>query len=286
MRDDISTRIKNALPKMSKSQKKIAEAVLSDHGRIAYMTASKLAAAVGTSESTVVRFAIELGYEGYPEFQGAVMELVRASLTPNQRIEMTNALIGDSDVLDSVMGSDIAKIKYTLEHTDRRAFENATNAIVNAKSIYVIGARSSLAIAQFFAHNLSLIFDNVKLITASSESEVFEQTISLDSKDVLFAVSFPRYSTRVIHAVDFAKSRGAKVIALTDSPASPISENADFLLTAQSDMASFVDSLVAPLSITDALIVAIARAKQTEIRERFDALEKIWDDYNVYAKRK
>lgn len=286
MKNDISLIIRNAMPTMSKSQKKIADVILKNYDKVAYMTATKLAAIAEISESTVVRFAIELGYNGYPDFQRALQELARTNLTPNQRIALTNLRIGDSDVLDKLMTSDMEKIKHTLENIDKESFGKAVEAITEARMIYIIGARSSHSIAQFLAHNLMMIFDNVKFIQESSESEIFEQAISIGEKDVLFAVSFPRYSTRVIHAVNFAHSRKARVVALTDSPASPIAEDADFLLTAQSDMAAYVDSLVAPLSLVNALIVSITRKKQDEIKERFDSLECIWDDYNVYAKKK
>ena len=286
MKNDISEIMRENYAKMSKSHKKIADFILKSYDWAAYMTATKLAASAGVSESTVVRFAIELGYEGYPEFQRALQDMARTNLTPNQRIALTNMRIGDSSVVERVMNSDIDKIKYTLEHISNADFDGAVDAITEARRIYIIGARSSSAIAQFFAHNLMMIFDNVKFIQESSESEIFEQAISIGDKDVMFAISFPRYSNRVIHAVNFAASRGAKVVSLTDSEMSPIAENASYLLTAQSDMASYVDSLVAPLSLVNALIVSITRKKQAEIKERFDNLENIWDDFNVYAKRK
>ena len=286
MKNDISEIMRENYAKMSKSHKKIADFILKSYDWAAYMTATKLAVSAGVSESTVVRFAIELGYEGYPEFQHALQDMARTNLTPNQRIALTNMRIGDSSVVERVMNSDIDKIKYTLEHISNADFDGAVDAITEARRIYIIGARSSSAIAQFFAHNLMMIFDNVKFIQESSESEIFEQAISIGDKDVMFAISFPRYSNRVIHAVNFAASRGAKVVSLTDSEMSPIAENASYLLTAQSDMASYVDSLVAPLSLVNALIVSITRKKQAEIKERFDNLENIWDDFNVYAKRK
>jgi DNA-binding MurR/RpiR family transcriptional regulator len=286
MKNDISEIMRENYAKMSKSHKKIADFILKSYDWAAYMTATKLAVSAGVSESTVVRFAIELGYEGYPEFQRALQDMARTNLTPNQRIALTIMRIGDSSVVERVMNSDIDKIKYTLEHISNADFDGAVDAITEARRIYIIGARSSSAIAQFFAHNLMMIFDNVKFIQESSESEIFEQAISIGDKDVMFAISFPRYSNRVIHAVNFAASRGAKVVSLTDSEMSPIAENASYLLTAQSDMASYVDSLVAPLSLVNALIVSITRKKQAEIKERFDNLENIWDDFNVYAKRK
>ncbi len=285
MANDIAQKIADAAPKFSKGQRKIAEAILHHYDKAAYMTAAKLGDMVGVSESTVVRFAIELGFPGYPELQKSVQELVRAKLTPNQRIEVTNSRIGDGDVLENVLYSDISKIKYTLEHIDRRVFQDAIQSILRAKHIYIIGARSSASLASFLNFNLSLIFDNVKFVQPTSTSEVFEQMLDIDSGDVILAISFPRYSTKIINAVRYAKSRGASVIALTDSQLSPIANEATHVLAAQSDMASFVDSLVAPLSIINAILVAIAKERQTELHARFERLEHVWDEYDVYAKQ-
>ncbi len=285
MSNDITQRILSSNKRFSKGQKRIAEAILNNYDKAAYMTAARLGEMVGVSESTVVRFAIELGFDGYPELQKAVQELVRAKLTPNQRIEVTNLRIGDGDVLDSVLYSDISKIKYTLEHIDREGFSNAIKSILHAEHIYIIGARSSASLASFLNFNLSLIFDNVKFVQPTSTSEVFEQMLDVDTNDVIIAISFPRYSTKIINAVRYAKSRGASVIALTDSLLSPIAGDATHVLAAQSDMASFVDSLVAPLSIINAILVAIAKERQTELHERFERLENVWDEYNVYAKQ-
>ncbi len=285
MANDIAQKIAETSSHFSKGQRKIAEAILNNYDKAAYMTAAKLGEMVGVSESTVVRFAIELGYVGYPELQKAIQELVRAKLTPNQRIEVTNSRIGDGDVLDSVLYSDISKIKYTLEHIDRAVFHDAIRDILSAKHIYIIGARSSASLASFLNFNLSLVFDNVKLVQPTSTSEVFEQMLDIDEGDVIIAISFPRYSTKIINAVRYAKSRGASVIALTDSLLSPIAGEATHVLAAQSDMASFVDSLVAPLSIINAILVAIAKERQSELHERFDRLERVWDEYDVYAKQ-
>lgn len=280
----ISQRIKKMYPSLSKGHKKIANAVLNEYETVAYMTASSLANKVGVSESTVVRFAGVIGYEGYSEFQRAVEELAKTKLTPNQRIDMTKKRIGKSDVLESVMHSDMSKIKHTLDRLDRDAFYKGVDAILAAKSIYLIGARSSEPIAKILSYNLSLIFDNVKFINASSTAEVFEQMLSLDQDDVLVAFSFPRYSSRVANAVKFANSKGAKTVAITDSDISPLAKYADFLLLAQSDMASFMDSLVAPISIINALIIEITSRCEKDIRRRFDKLEDIWNEYNIYTK--
>ena len=285
MAADISERIRAVYSTLSKGQKKIANAVLNDYDKVAYLTAAKLGEMVGVSESTVVRFADELGFEGYSQFQLAVQELVRIKLTPNQRIEITKQRIGHGDVIDNTMESDINKIKYTLEHLDRQAFSEAVDAILSAKRIYITGARNSEPIARLLSYNLSLIFDNVKLVAPTSSAEVFEQMYSVNGDDVVIAFSFPRYSSKMINGIRFARQKDAKVIVVTDSDVSPIAEFANCLLIAQSDMASFMDSLVAPLSIINAIVVEITSRREKEIRERFDALEKLWDEYEIYAKR-
>ena len=259
--------------------------MLNEYEKVAYMTAANLGKHVGVSESTVVRFADELGFEGYSQFQLAVQELVRIKLTPNQRIEITKQRIGRGDVIDNTMESDIAKIKYTMERLDRKAFSDAVDAILEAKNIYITGARSSEPIARHLAYNLSLIFDNVKFVIPTSSAEVFEQMYSIGEEDVVIAFSFPRYSSKMINGIKFARQKNAKVIVFTDSEVSPIAEFAHCLLIAQSDMASFMDSIVAPLSIINAIVIEITSRREREITERFDALEKLWDEYEVYAKR-
>ena len=285
MATDISQRIRNSYSTFSKGQKKIANAILNDYDKAAYMTAAKLGLLVGVSESTVVRFANELGFEGYSEFQRAVQELVRTKLTPNQRIEVTKQRLGSGDILENVMESDINKIRYTLDRIDRDAFYSAVDAILSAKNIYVMGARSTESLALVLKYNLSLIFDNVKFITPTSTAEVFEQMFSIGAEDVLIAFSFPRYSSKMVNAVKYARQNNSKVVVFTDSEISPLAEFATSLITAQSDMASFMDSLVAPISIINAIIVEITRRREKEITERFDRLEKVWDEFDVYTKR-
>ncbi len=285
MATDISQRIKNAYATFSKGQKKIANAILNDYDKAAYMTAAKLGNLVGVSESTVVRFANELGFEGYSEFQRAVQELVRTKLTPNQRIEVTKKRLGTGDILENVMESDINKLRYTVERLNREAFYKSVEAILSAKSIYVMGARSTESLALVLSYNLSLIFDNVKFIQPKSTAEMFEQMFSIGKDDVLIAFSFPRYSSKMVNAVKYANQNGANVVVFTDSELSPLAEYSTSLLTAQSDMASFMDSLVAPLSIINAIIVEITRRCEKRITERFDKLEKVWDEYEVYTKR-
>jgi len=284
MANDISQRIKNSYATFSKGQKKIANAILNDYYKAAYMTAAKLGILVGVSESTVVRFANELGFEGYSEFQRAVQELVRTKLTPNQRIEVTKQRMGTGDILENVMESDISKIRYTLDRIDRDTFHKAVDSILSAKNIYVMGARSTESLALVLKYNLSLIFDNVKFIQPTSTAEVFEQMFSIGKDDVLIAFSFPRYSSKMVSAVKYAKQNSSSVVVFTDSELSPLAEYATCLITAQSDMASFMDSLVAPISIINAIIVEITRRREKEITERFDKLEKVWDEYDVYTK--
>ena len=266
----------------SKSQKIISKYILENYDKAAYMTASKLASTVSVSESTVVRFAIELGFDGYPEFQHALQEIVRIKLTSFQRMDVTNSLIGDGDVLTKVLNSDINKLKRTIEEIDREAFDASVESLLSAKSIYIIGLGSSSILASSLNHSLRMIFDNVRLLDASSADEIYAQIMNVSEGDVIVAISFPRYSRKLITAVNFAKDSGATVIALTDSHSSPIASFADNLLVARSDMASFADSLIAPLSVINALVVAVARKKQDELRIRLHQLEKIWDEYNVY----
>ncbi len=285
MNGDLLKAIEEQMPRFSKGQKLIAAYIINHYDKAAYLTASKLGALVGVSESTVVRFANELGFEGYPEFQHSLQEIIRTRLTSFQRIEVTNNLIGDGNVLDKVLLSDAEKIRRTMEEIDHSSFEAAIDRIVHAKTIYIIGVRSSSSLAGFLNFNFRMIFDNVKFVQTTSGSEMFEQIMRIGQGDVMIAISFPRYSKRIINAVEYARTRGADVVALTDSKLSPIAAYANQLLIAQSDMASFVDSLVAPLSIINAMIVAVSRKKQDELTERLIALEEVWDRYEVYDKK-
>ncbi|MBQ2765391.1 MAG: MurR/RpiR family transcriptional regulator [Clostridia bacterium] len=281
---DLLALISEKMPELSKGQKQIASYMLAHYDKAAYMTAAKLGSIVGVSESTVVRFANELGFEGYPELQHSLQELIRTKLTTLQRIEITNDRIGDADLLEKVLVSDIDKIRRTLDEIDRDSFNNAVDAMIGARMIYIIGMRSSSSVASFLYHYLNLVFPHVRLVRTTSGSEIFEQILRISSEDVIIGISFPRYSKRIINALEYAKSQSAHVIALTDSAASPIASHADDLLLAKSDMASFVDSLVAPLSIVNALIVAIGKKKHAELAETFERLENIWDEYEVYEK--
>ena len=284
MKRNLLKTIEEKMPTFSKGQKRIASYVIENYDKAAYMTASKLGAIADVSESTVVRFADELGFAGYPEFQRSLRELVRTKLTSFQRIEVANNIIGDADILSKVLSLDIERIRDTLEGINRDSFESAINKIISAKNIYIMGVRSSSYLAGFLSYNLRMIFDNVRLVSTNSGSDMFEEIMSIDHDDVMIAISFPRYSKRIINAVDFAKAAGTDVIAITDSALSPIASQADHVLVAQSDMVSFVDSLTAPMSIINAIVVAVAKKKQDELSVRLRMLEDIWDEYDVYDK--
>ena len=239
---------------------------------------------MGVSESTVVRFAVELGYDGYPAMQKALQEMILNKLTSVQRIEVANARLGDQDVVASVLQQDIEKIRATMESVDREAFARTVDAIIGAHRIYILGVRSSASIAGFRFYYFNYMFDNVRKVNTSSPSEVFEQLARVGKDDVVIAISYPRYSRSAVQATRFCRNSGAKIVAITDSDRSPVAENADFLLTAKMDMVSLVDSLVAPLSLVNALIVAIGRKREGELAETFSKLERIWDEYEVYEK--
>ncbi len=282
---DLLQLLHDRMPSFSKGQRLIAAYVLEQSETAAYLTAQRLGAVVGVSESTVVRFAIELGFAGYPEFQSALQKMIRNHLTSVQRMEVTNRLIGDGDVPERVLLSDIEKIRRTMEEIDRAAFADAVHRIANAKKIYILGVRSSSYLAGFLDYHFRMIFDHVRLVQTTSRSELFEQIMPIGEGDVMIAISFPRYSTRIVNAVEYARSRNADVVALTDSEHSPIAPFANQVLLAHSDMASFVDSLAAPLSIINALVVAVARERQEEVGERLRILEEVWDRYDVYNKK-
>ena len=284
MAKTIFDKMNEIMPSLSKGHKKIAHYMLTHYDKAAFMTAAKLGMTVGVSESTVVRFASELGFDGYPQLQRALQELIRNRLTSVQRMEVTSDQLGDGNILHKVLNLDIEKIRRTMEKASVEDFEQAVDAIVSAKNIYILGVRSASALSGFMSFYFNQIFENVRPINTTSASEMFEQIMRIKEGDVFIGITFPRYSKRTTNAAKFAKENGAKVIAITDSDLSPIAEAADHLLLARSDMASFVDSLVAPLSMINALIVAIGIRKKDEISSTYERLEQIWDEYNVYEK--
>ena len=278
---DLMSKIQSGMSEFSKGQRSIARYIIEHYDKAAFMTASKLGATVGVSESTVVRFATELGYGGYPHLQKALQEMIRNKLTAVQRMEVTNDRMGNRDVLRAVLNSDIEKIRLTLDELDQETFNTVVEEILNAKHL---GVRSSYALSSFIGFYFNLMFDNVRLVHTTSASEAFEQILRVGEGDVVLGISFPRYSRRTLQALEYARDSGATVIALTDSRLSPLSQTAHYTLIAKSDMASFVDSLVAPLSVINALIVALGMRKQQEVSDIFNKLETIWDEYQVYEK--
>ena len=282
---DILTYIQENMSTFSKGQKLIANYILQSYDKAAFMTASKLGKTVNVSESTVVRFAAELGFDGYPSMQKTLQEMIRNKLTSIQRVEVSNERIGNQDIMTMVMQSDIEKIRLTLDETDRSSFNEVVSAISSAKKIYILGVRSASVLADFISFYFRFMFDNLVSVDTTSISEVFEQILRISADDVFIGLSFPRYSKRTVKAMQFAKDRGAKVIAITDSKVSPLTKMADVSLLAKSDMASFVDSLVAPLSLVNALIVAVSREKTVQLETSLNGLEKMWEEYEVYEKQ-
>jgi len=285
MKDDILSILEEKRSTFSKGQRRIASYITESYDKAAFMTASKLGKTVGVSESTVVRFAVELGYEGYPHMQKAMQDMVLNRLTSVQRMEVANDRIGNQDVLTAVLQSDADKLRQTAELVDREAFACAVNAILNAKHIFVLGCRSVAPLASFLGYYLSFMFPNVHIVTASGASEMFEKLIDVQAEDVVLAFSFPRYSAATAKGAQYCRTTGATVIGFTDSQLSPLGQNSDYVLLAKSDMLSLVDSLVAPLSLINALIVALAAGRGQVLAKSFEALERVWEEYNVYEKR-
>ena len=285
MNRDLLTIISQMSPQFSKGQRLIANYIVNHFDKAAFMTAFKLGTTVGVSESTVVRFASEVGFSGYPELQKALQELIRNKLTTVQRMDVTSDQLENGNVLARVLGKDIEKIRRTLEETSERDFAGAVDAICSAKTIYIIGVRSSSALATFLSFSFNHIFSDVRLINTNSRSEMFEHIMRIGEGDVFIGFSFPRYSKRTVQAAHYARANGAKVIALTDTGKAPIADAAHFLLMARSDMISFVDSLVAPLSMVNALIVAVGLKKREEVSRTYELLERIWGEYEVFETR-
>jgi DNA-binding MurR/RpiR family transcriptional regulator len=281
-KQDLMRTIQMKFPRLSKGQKLIAEYILKHYDKAAFMTAAKLGTSVEVSESTVVRFANELGFSGYPKLQKALQELIKTRLTTVQRIELTNDYTSEESALKGVLKSDMENIRATLEKINNKTFEEVVNSIFKAKKIYIIGLRSSTAIAEFLGFYLNLILDNVKVVTYGI-SDIFEQILNVSEDDLVIGIGFPRYASRTIETLNFAHSRGTKVVAITDSLLSPLASKADYTLIAQSNMASFVDSLVAPLSVINALIIAVGLREKEKISNTFNDLEKIWEEYQVYS---
>lgn len=279
---DLMRLIQVKFPRLSKGQKLIAEYILKNYDKAAFMTAAKLGISVGVSESTVVRFANELGFSGYPKLQKALQELIKNKLTTVQRLELSNDFASHGAALKGVLKADMENIRATLEKINPYTFEDVLNSIFEAKNIYIIGLRSSTALAEFLGFYLNIILQNVRIVSYGI-SDIFEQMINIGEGDLVIGIGFPRYATKTIDVLDFSKARGAKVVAITDSLLSPLAAKADSTLIAQSNMASFVDSLVAPLSVINALIIAVGMREKENIADIFANLENIWKEYNVYS---
>ena len=285
MSTDILSILQSRAPTFSKGQRLIARYITESYDKAAFMTANRLGRTVGVSESTVVRFAVDLGFDGYPSMQKALQEMVRNRLTSVQRIEVANDRLGGHDVVSMVIQSDMEKLRQTEEKLSREAFHAAVQAILGAKRVYIVGARSTAMLAGFLGYYLNYMLNNVHVVTASGTGEMFERIVGIRPEDVLIAFSFPRYSASTAKAADYCRSTGATVIAITDNPDSPLAQCAVHLICAKSDMVSLVDSLVAPLSVVNALIVDIASRREKELHQTLDALEHIWDEYHVYEKQ-
>jgi DNA-binding MurR/RpiR family transcriptional regulator len=284
MNRDVLSVITSASKSFSKGQRKISAYILENYDKAAFMTASKLGDTVGVSESTVVRFAADLGYDGYPAMRKALQEMIKYRLTTVQRIAVSKELTDSGDVLSSVLSMDVDRIRATLEEIDREAFSKAVEAIVNSRNIYIMGFRSSAALASFMGFYLNLLFPNVKVVNESSNGEVFEQILRIGEGDLMIAISFPRYSRRAVRAICFAKDKGAEIVGITDAESSLIAQYTNINLYAKSEMLSFVDSIVAPMSLINALIVAAATHADRDLVANFEQLESIWAEYDVYEK--
>lgn len=285
MNHDILSILQEKAPEFSKGQRRIAQYITEAYDKAAFMTANRLGKTVGVSESTVVRFAVDLGFDGYPSMQKAMQEMVLNRLTSVQRIEVANDRLGDQDVISTVLHSDMEKLRQTEEIVSREEFSNSVNAILKAKRVYILGVRSVAPLANFLGYYLNYMFNNVHVVSGMSAGEMFEKIVGVNSEDVVIAFSFPRYSASTTKGAQYCHSTGATVIGFTDSELSPLGQCCDHVLIAKSDMVSLVDSLVAPLSIVNALIVAIASKREKELSRTFENLERIWDEYHVYEKQ-
>ena len=285
MSTDLLGELKQRYNQFSKSQRRIADYILEHYSKAAYLTAARLGQQAQVSESTVVRFAFELGFDGYPALQAALQETVRSKLTSLQRMEVAGDRQEEGEpVLDQVLNKDVEQIYRTLEQTDRAAFAGAVESIHQAKTVYLLASGSAAFLAGFLNFYFRLVLPNVRLIQSASASELFEQILRVGKGDIVIGISFPRYSKKTVNALRYARKNGAQVVAITDSEFSPLAAQADYLLLARSDMVSFADSLVAPLSLINALIAAVGQRRQEETRRVFDRLEEIWAEYDVYAK--
>lgn len=284
MAKDVLSVIKDEAGHFSKGQRRIANYIFENYDKAAFMTANRLGAVTGVSESTVVRFAYELGYDGYPAMKKALQEMITNRLTSVQRIKVNKTIMDEDNMLHSVINSDIDKLRATVEEIDEEEFSRAVDTIVKADHIYIVGMRSSSALANFLGFYLNMLFPNVHVINEGYASDIFEQLMRITTDDVLIAMSFPRYSRKTLAAIKFARDRDVEVISITDTETSLAALMSNIRLYAKSNMLSFVDSLVAPLSLINALIVSAAKRTDGDLIEQFAQLEDIWAEYQIYEK--
>ena len=282
IQNDLLSMLSKGSSKFSKGQRIIAKYILNNYDKAAFMTAGKLGKIVGVSESTVVRFAAELGYDGYPSMRKALQEMIRNRLTSVQRIEVAKDMINDTDLVKSIIGSDIQNLQATMDLLKEDNFNKLVDLIVEAKNVYIVGMRTSTALASFLGLYLNLLRGGVNVVQDTAASEIYEQIIRIGEGDLFIGISFPRYSSHTVDAMEFAKKMGAQTAAITDSSASPLDGIAEVCLHAKSDMVSFLDSLVAPMSLINAIIVAVGVRNKKQISGTFERLEKIWSEYDVY----
>ena len=284
MATDILSKIQKDFPTFSKGQRRISEYIMESYDKAAFMTASRLGKTVGVSESTVVRFAVELGYNGYPAMQKAMQEMVRNKLTSVQRMGVINDLLGNQDVVSMVLQSDMETLRMTGEALDRQVFDQVVERMMSARTIYIIGVRSSMALATFLNFHLRNMLHHVRLVEPYSISEMLEQLVHVGPQDVVISIIFPRYSSRTIKAMDFCRKAGATVVAITDTSEAPGARVSTHVLLAKSDMVSIVDSLVAPMSVINALIVSVGRKNENDLSRTYEELEQIWEEYEAYER--
>ncbi len=279
---DVITRINECYSRMSKGKKSIATYICDHYEQAVFMTAAELGKVVGMSESTVVRFAMSLGYEGYPEFQKSLANWVSDKFGSVEKVGRRFGKSNEGEILSAILSSDISNIEHTISNIDVAAFKTAVDTILKAKTVYIVGLRSCSPLAEFLHFYLNMVRGDNVLIKSTSVSEMFEQMIRIGNRDCIIGISFPRYSMRTLKCMEFANDRNAKVITITDSVHSPMNLYSSCNILAKSEMASIVDSLVAPLSVINALVVALCMKKPNEVKAGLKMLEETWNNYQVY----
>lgn len=280
---DLISLIKSNYYKFSKGQKQISQFIIEHYDKAAFMTAAKIGETVDVSESTVVRFASALGYSGFPELQKALQVLIKNKLTTVQRISLDEDISDDTGKLHKkILRSEINNMRYLLENIDTSALDKASDIILNARKVYILGLRTSSTLANYLGYYLDVILDNVKVLNNIGVNSLYEEIIRIKEEDVLIVISFPRYSNSTMEATKFVKDHNAKIIAVTDTEASPFYSIADVSLLAKSNMVSFIDSLVVPMCMINSLIINIGIHEKEDIVQYYDRLEELWDSHSIY----